>query len=526
MVPHSSGLTRRVLQALPSEYQQHQQDSKNNAEPSEDEEDRRKKLSTGVSGDEGEDSVDSELSKDITLNPFQIINHSGATETLSASHRVGLLPIANGRSSRGSNTNNLAYEEEEDHPYILGSERSQDAQAPDAQGALYSDFSSYAIATSLDSKIQLTEVFCCDKQRETFGLTDQIRSSPTDNKADGEESSQPNDQFRDDRLSLPANEYEEDKSHTSRASSYIEYIASAADDLDIEHIASLLENQNCQQDHVIGKAAEGDNSVQDDDASLDGNELLDCQVETFEIVDTDSSRMLVFPEAPNTDISMTALDEVASLLRSDADAPTPQIWAVQNSHMETGPNGEVLDALSQHSVLSVSQAEPTPQPRAARHAIQITHMNSDWQIVRYVEVPPETTILDCVPATDDQLRDIEVLFCKSLWLLVAQYEMKTGLADQGERRTLLVQTARNTNNTRFAEPSHGADGNTGQVPGAEIDSRNVQSTIGKRTTRCLVGLLLFVTMLMSMICVCGWFSYIPIHLPMAFLALTILGITS
>ncbi|KAK9315993.1 hypothetical protein V1524DRAFT_54298 [Lipomyces starkeyi] len=523
MVPHSSGLTGRVLEALPSEYQQHQQDSKNNVEPSEDEEDTSIELSTGVTGDEGEDSVDSELSKDITLNP------SAATETLSASHKVGLLPIANGRSSSGSNTSNLSCVEEDRHPYILGSERSQDAQAPAAPGALYSDFSSYAIAASSDSRIHLTEVFCCDRQRETFGLTDQIRPSPTDNKAKGEESSQPNDQFRNDGVSLPANEYEEDKSHTSRDSRNIEYIASAADDLDIEHISSILhaEDQNCEQALVIGKAAEGDNSVQDDDLSLDGNELLDCQVETFEIVDTDSSRMLVLPEAQTTEISMTALDEVISLLRSDA--PTTQIWAVQGSHMETGPNGEVLDALSQHRVLSVSQAEPTPQPRAARHAIQITHMNSDWQIVRYVEVPPEATILDCVPATDDQLRDIEVLFCKSLWLLVAQYEMKTGQAGQGDRRTLLVQAATNTNNNRFAEPSHGAEGNTGQVPGAEFDSRNAQSTIGKRTTRCphsIVGLLLFVTVLMSMICVCGWFSYIPVVLPMIFLALTILGITS
>ncbi|KAK9346451.1 hypothetical protein V1522DRAFT_61010 [Lipomyces starkeyi] len=522
MVPHSSGLTGRVLEALPSEYQQHQQDSKNNVEPSEDEEDTSIELSTGVTGDEGEE-VDSELSKDITLNP------SAATETLSASHKVGLLPIANGRSSRGSNTSNLSYVEEDRHPYILGSERSQDAQAPAAQGALYSDFSSYAIAASSDSRIQLTEVFCCDRQRETFGLTDQIRPSPTDNKAKGEESSQPNDQFRNDGVSLPANEYEEDKSHTSRDSRNIEYIASAADDLDIEHISSILdaEDQNCEQALVIGKAAEGDNSVQLDDVSLDGNELLDCQVETFEIVDTDSSRMLVLPEAQTTEISMTALDEVISLLRSDA--PTTQIWAVQGSHMETGPNGEVLDALSQHRVLSVSQAEPTTQPRAARHAIQITHMNSDWQIVRYVEVPPEATILDCVPATDNQLRDIEVLFCKSLWLLVAQYEMKTGQAGQGDRRTLLVQAATNTNNNRFAEPSHGAEGNTGQVPGAEFDSRNAQSTIGKRTTRCphsIVGLLVFVTVLMSMICVCGWFSYIPVVLPMIFLALTILGITS
>ncbi|KAK9389601.1 hypothetical protein V1515DRAFT_274892 [Lipomyces mesembrius] len=490
-------------------------------------------LSIGVIGDEGEDSVDSELSKDISQKAFQIINHSGTTATLSTNHKAGLLPIANDRSSRGWNASNLAYIEREDHSYILGSERSHDAHSPAAQGeqdklddvSLYSDFSSYAIAASPDSRIQLTELFCSDKQRETSGLTDHIRPSPIDNITEGVESTQPNGQFRDDGVSLPANEYEEDKSHSSRASMNIEYIASAADDLDIGQVLDA-EDQNYEQGLVIAKAAEkDDNSVQDDDASLDGNELLlDCQVETAETVDTDCSRMIVFPEAPTTEISMTALDAVVSLLVSDA--ATTQIWAVQDSHMETELHSEVLDDLSQHRVLFVSQFEPT---RAARHVIQITHMNRDWQIVRYVEVPPETTVLDSVPATDDQLRDIEVFFCRSLWQLVAQYEMKTGQTGQADRSTLLVQVAKDTNNNRFAEPSHGVDGKTGQVPVAGFDGRHIQSNIGKRTARCshsIVGLLLFVTMLMSMICACGWFWYIPILLSMIFLTLTILGITS
>ncbi|KAK9433827.1 hypothetical protein V1505DRAFT_130337 [Lipomyces doorenjongii] len=473
-------------------------------------------LSTGMIGDEGEYLVGSELSKDVSLKVFQSINHSGGTETLSTSHKVGLLPIASGRSSRSWTTSNLAYVEEDDHPYILGSEHSYDAQNPAAQHeqdklddiSLHSDVSPYAIATSSDSRIQLTELFRSDKQRETSGLTDQIRLSPTDDKTEGEESNQPNGHFRDDGVSLPANEYEEDKSHTARTSRNIEYIASARDDMDIEHISSVLntEDQNCEQDLVIAKGAEKcDKFVQDGDASLDGNELLNSQVETAEIVDTDCSQMLVCPKAPTTEISRTAVDEIVSLLVSAA--PTSQIWAVQDSHMETEPHSEVLDDHSKHRVLFVSQVEPT---RPEMHAIQITHMNGDWQIVRYVEAPPETTILDSVLATDDQLRDIEVLFCRSLWLLVAQYERKTGQTGQADRSTLLVQVAKDTNNNRFAEPSHGIDGKTGQVPVAGFDGRNTQSTIGKRSTRSshsILGRLLFVTILMSMICACGWFWY-------------------
>ncbi|KAJ8100444.1 hypothetical protein POJ06DRAFT_104470 [Lipomyces tetrasporus] len=502
-----------VLHQLLTGYQEHQQDSENTIESSEDDEDTIIELSSSAIDEEGEDSVDTELSEHFADKPIQIINQDEKTESLSTSHEIIWLTV-NGHGHGDSDASGPDDTEEYCHQDILGTKDIHDVLISTAQdeqdifgGSSSGHLSSYGSVTISDSGVQQAGVLSCGQPHMTsqLGLKAERQVSTKTDEDEIDKRSQPYSQVSDSSPAPDAGD--------------IEYIA---DDKSIEHVSSsfLDAEDRGELDHADGQdSGKADNPM--DDASLNENHVLNCSLGSFcdmmfdadrthvdELSDKESTPLLVIPEVPTR---MAASGEIVN--KSLPDFPVTHVPAVSTANVTTEPNDDLAQRREREPECELEQ---TPLPRAPRLAIQITHNSGDRTIVRYLELPAGTAVLDCTPATDDQLQNVEVVFCGSVLPLVAQYQMSSVQIGRVDTGTVLANIGTQTNDDQVLAPKkEDANGWTGTLPIEDFATKNSsqfssQSTEGKQTAwrpHSIVGVLLVVTLLIAMFGVCGWISY-------------------
>ncbi|KAK9241217.1 hypothetical protein V1525DRAFT_2687 [Lipomyces kononenkoae] len=514
-----SPLTRQVLPSQPSQYHQLQMHSKDGVDSS-DEPNTIIGYSASLTGKE-EDPVDTD-GKD-------------AAKFLSASHDLDLLPIAQSRHGRGSDAIKFANAEQ----HNISSENVQSPQVASAQAEqdkpdddfLHSCVYSDQVAPSSDSSMQLSDG---DVQCKSLELTDTSGLLLTDNETEEYESSNRlNGQFNDDGVLWPECEHK-DYEHTEFCPSSpesdtasIEYNASPSDDQSTEDVSSIVDadDQNCEQSLSVTEDGEKSNNVYDE-VSVDGDNSLGSSLVSFLAVVFDEDRMgetkvvnagcrtIVPGDVIPTDTAMAASDE--AFLPSEA--PTAQAPAVSECQtIAAEQNYRDIDALWKHRIVSIPQIGQMPPRPVSRQSFRITQMNSKSQVLRQVELRDESTVLDFPLVTDDQLRDVEDVFCRSLRLLVTQYEKRSRQTDPVDGcGNLLVHVDSHTHDNPTAEPNQTAHGK----PGASDEREDfIHSTNTSRTSwfpNSTVKALFLVTILIATLTICGWLSYVSIPLMYAF----------
>ncbi|KAK9368794.1 hypothetical protein V1509DRAFT_64518 [Lipomyces kononenkoae] len=459
-----SPLTRQVLPVRPSEYHQPQHHAKDRIVSSDEQ--------NTVTNDREEDPVD--------------FDGSDEAKMLSTSHDLDLVSTARGRSGRDSIINNFANADEH-HIFLKGVQGPQIASAQAEQDkpdddSLCSCFCSDPIASS-DSSI-LSEVV----SRSRSFLTDY---ETVENEANF------NGQFKDDSVWLSEYEYKEfPPSPLPSDASDTESITSLSEDESEELVSPVpyADDQDCEK--RLRATEEGEKSYNIcDEVSFDSS--LEMGRDS-EVVNPGSSRVVVAGGDVNvTDTSMAA-DEVFRL----SDVPPGQTRAVSVcSTMASEPDCGGIDAVWQPRVVPVRQIGQIHPPPFSSHEFQIT--NSKRQIIRQVEFPNETAVSDFPLVTDDLLQDVDDVFCKSLLLLVTQYDKKAGQTCKvNGGGTLLVHVASPTYDTAMAKPS----GKTGSDEREDL-IHSTNTTWASCSTNSIVGVLFLVTILIATVSVCGWLSY-------------------
>ncbi|KAK9322589.1 hypothetical protein V1517DRAFT_131522 [Lipomyces orientalis] len=494
-----------VLHPLLSGYQEHQQDSANNNESSEDDEDTIIELSSSAIDEEGEDSVDTELSEQFVDKPIQIINQKDEAESLSMSHEIIWHPTVNRHAHVDSDASRLDNTEEYCHQDILDSKNIQDAVisiAPDEQDKFVGSSSGCGTVAISDSGIQQAGAFSCHQSHKSsqLGLTAKLQVSTKTEEDRVEKCSQPYSNASDSSPTPEAGD--------------IDYIADDKD-MDIEHVSSSLPDAADRGELDLNGQGSGkpDNPMHDDDASLNESRLLNWTSGLFcDMVcdagrthvdalsgDKQSSPLLVLPKLPTTRTRMAASDGI--VIQNLPDFPITRVTAISTASMTTEPKDQLAQRREREPECQLQQ---TPLTRAPRLAIQITHNNDGRTIVRFLELPKGTAVLDCTPATDDQLQNNEIVFCGSVLPLDMQCEMSSvQIEDTG---TVLINIGTQTNDDQVGAPKEDANGWTGTVP-IENSSQSAEDKQTAWRPHSIVDVLLVVTLLVAMFGICGWISY-------------------